>query len=415
MRLATLVFLATALPVSALAAPAPATPSHPDADGFIQDWLVLAPIFYQGLWPAGEEELDRSVVPGEATLKPKAGDAVKVADASLTWKEAKASDYGLDLAAATDTKETKHKLGFAVTYLVAEAPVKGVRLRVGSNDLAKFYFNGKPVIRSNKVRALGKDQNAALVDLKKGVNVLTAKVINDETRWQVAARLVEAGGKPVPNLKVASTPDGKGTLTAPDAEGFVREWLVLGPIAYKPRPYALGQLAKKQLPSEEKLAPHAGERAWVNTGDLPWTPYKAPGFAVDFNEYAKTMRKYTPPARVEANETLFMVLGYAVSYVTAAQDMKDLTVKIGANDHAKLYVNGQVVATKETPGKLEKDAASGKVSLKKGVNTLVLKVVNAGDAWEGCVRFVDKSGKPVTDLEVRTSPAANEEQKLLVD
>ena len=55
---------------------------------------------------------------------------------------------------------------------------------------------------------------------------------------------------------------------------------------------------------------------------------------------------------------------------------------------------------------LEKDAedSASDVTLKKGVNVLVLKVVNEENNWQGSVRFMDKAGKPVTDLKIETKP-----------
>ena len=55
---------------------------------------------------------------------------------------------------------------------------------------------------------------------------------------------------------------------------------------------------------------------------------------------------------------------------------------------------------------LEKDAedSAENVTLKKGVNVLVLKVINEENNWQGSVRFLDKAGKPVTDLKIETKP-----------
>jgi hypothetical protein len=413
---------ALALPVLLAGAPAPAAPAasapvdtgpfRPDAEGFIRDWLVLAPIFYEPLWPAGEEELDRQTIAGEGGLRPKAGDAVTALGHRTAWTAVKTDSFGLDLAVATGTKETRYRLAYAVTYVVADAAHKGARLRLGTNDLAKVYWNGKPVLRSLALRALEKDQSAALVDIKKGVNVLVTKIANDETHWGVAARLVDEKGAPISGLAIATAPDGSGAV-APDAEGFARHWLVAGPFEYKPRPYARGQLDRKQVPNEERLAPRPGQTTWVNTGGIPWTAHKAKDYFLDLDAFQKTMRKYVPPARIEGNDTLFTVLGYAVAYIHAPREMPGLIAKIGANDHGKLYVNEKVVAVKTEAGKLERDAASGKVSLKKGLNTVVFKLVNAGDFWSGCLRFVDEDGKPVTDLEVRTAPPPTAEMRLL--
>jgi hypothetical protein len=95
--------------------------------------------------------------------------------------------------------------------------------------------------------------------------------------------------------------------------------------------------------------------------------------------------------------------------------MRDVSARIGANDHGKLWVNGRVVVTKNEAGALVKDAASGKTSLKKGLNVVVFKVVNAGDNWSGCVRFTDKAGAPIKDLEIRTTPPLTPEELAAVD
>ena len=55
---------------------------------------------------------------------------------------------------------------------------------------------------------------------------------------------------------------------------------------------------------------------------------------------------------------------------------------------------------------LEKDAENSAegVTLKKGVNVVVLKVANEENNWQGSLRFLDKAGKPVTDFKVETKP-----------
>jgi hypothetical protein len=45
-----------------------------------------------------------------------------------------------------------------------------------------------------------------------------------------------------------------------------------------------------------------------------------------------------------------------------------------------------------------------KLTLNKGVNTIVFKVINEVNNWQGCLRFTDKGGKPVTDFVVKLSP-----------
>jgi hypothetical protein len=204
--------------------------------------------------------------------------------------------------------------------------------------------------------------------------------------------------------------DGQGATATPDGQGFVRDFLVLGPMTYAPRPYALGALDKSFVPHEGKLAPKPNELTWVDGQPLRWTPYQAKSYFVDFTGHARAHRKLVPPFLWEPNDSIFNPAAYAVSYVEATRDLKDLTVAIGANDHGKLWINGKEAAVRDHPGALKRDVATGKVSLDKGVNVLVFKVINAGDNWQGCVRFLDAAGKPVTDLRVAAAPPPTREE-----
>ena len=57
------------------------------------------------------------------------------------------------------------------------------------------------------------------------------------------------------------------------------------------------------------------------------------------------------------------------------------------------------------PGPIEKDAHKvEKITLTKGVNVIVFKIINDTNDWQGCVRFTDKSDKPVTGYAVKLTP-----------
>jgi hypothetical protein len=79
---------------------------------------------------------------------------------------------------------------------------------------------------------------------------------------------------------------------------------------------------------------------------------------------------------------------------------------MNSNDEGKAYLNGKELVKFTETRSLEKDAedSAENVTLKKGVNVLVLKVINEENNWQGSVRFLDKAGKPVTDLKIETKP-----------
>jgi hypothetical protein len=50
------------------------------------------------------------------------------------------------------------------------------------------------------------------------------------------------------------------------------------------------------------------------------------------------------------------------------------------------------------------DQDKGRVTLKKGVNVIVFKIVNEQNSWQGAMRLLDKTGIPVKDLKIKQSP-----------
>jgi hypothetical protein len=80
-------------------------------------------------------------------------------------------------------------------------------VKVGSDDQAKVYLNGREIYRREEGRAYVPDQDvAAGVDLQVGVNVLVFKVVNGDGDWQGSVRFTDAAGQPVKGLRVMLIP-----------------------------------------------------------------------------------------------------------------------------------------------------------------------------------------------------------------
>ena len=125
----------------------------------------------------------------------------------LTWKELKATDFNFDLKEFVGNDPTDDVLGYAVSYINADAEIKGIKLLMGSNDHGKLYLNGKELLKHEGGRSLEKDQDTAEnVTLNKGKNVIVFKVVNEKNNWQGCVRFVDAAGKPVKNFKVSTAP-----------------------------------------------------------------------------------------------------------------------------------------------------------------------------------------------------------------
>ena len=181
---------------------AAAQPFTPDDEGFIRNWLVLAPIAIEG--ESGASEIDRDFLNGEATIAPKAGDKVAVGGQTLVWQAHRTSDYFIDFLASFGKTRGEYVAGYAVAYVVADEEMP-VTLALSTNDQGKAWLNGKPVFKFADTRTLEKDTDRTDVTLVKGQNVLVLKVINEVNNWQACARFLKSG-VPVKNLQISSAP-----------------------------------------------------------------------------------------------------------------------------------------------------------------------------------------------------------------
>jgi len=175
-----------------------------DDEGFIRVWLILAPIpLAEGQDPG--ESIDKEQIKDEAKLAPMDGDKAKAGDKELTWKKVTAEDYFFDVNKFLGS-DTERSMAYAVTYVVAADDIKDAVLKIGSDDGCKVYVNGKEVGKSAEDRAVDKDQDEFKnVALKKGVNVVVFKVVNNSGEWKGAARFFDKDGKPLTGLKAQLT------------------------------------------------------------------------------------------------------------------------------------------------------------------------------------------------------------------
>ena len=177
---------------------------RPDPDGYIRHWVMLAPI----LLPEGPDAGDlllQEQIKGEAALKPRDGDKVKVNGRELTWRNITASTNCFDFNAILNTQNDR-AAGFMVTYVVCDQNTPDVIMAVASNDQGRIYFNGVDIYAFTEARPLMLDADRGRVTLKKGVNVIVFKIINEQNAWQGAMRLLDKSGAPVKGIKIKLSP-----------------------------------------------------------------------------------------------------------------------------------------------------------------------------------------------------------------
>ena len=176
----------------------------PDAEGYVRHWVMLAPISL----PEGEtgsEAIFKEQIKGEAALQPRAGDKVKVGGKELTWQNITASTNYFDFTAIVKTLNER-EAGYAVTYIESETEQSDVIMAVASNDEGRIYFNGVDIYVFGEPRTLMLDADKGKVTLKKGLNVVVFKIINEQGNWQGAMRLLDKGGAPLKHVKIKLSP-----------------------------------------------------------------------------------------------------------------------------------------------------------------------------------------------------------------
>jgi hypothetical protein len=182
--------------------------------------------------------------------------------------------------------------------------------------------------------------------------------VTDEKVEQAYA-LIQSGKSPFPDT----------------CEGaFITQWLVLGPFEDKNVQFVV----KEQTLNEGDLHPKVGDellgKKWVE-----FKSTEADGH-VDMGK-----------ALVEQEK----IAGFAFATVKASK-AGPAYLWIGSDDGAKVFVNGKEVFMKDIPQGATADNYVAKVELRRGENTVVMKINNQGGGpWGFYLRFSDLEGKAI--------------------
>jgi hypothetical protein len=173
-----------------------------------------------------------------------------------------------------------------------------------------------------------------------------------------------------------------------DSEGFIRNWLVLAPIAITGESGAT-ELDHDFLNGEATIKPKAGDTVNIGGVARTWTAHQTSDFAINFlTSFGSEIGEY--------------VAAYAVTYVVAEEPM-NVTLSLGTNDQGRVWLNGKEVLKHIDARTLDRDADRIPVSLLKGQNVLVMKVINEVNDWGACARFL-RGEAVVTNLKVTLTP-----------
>jgi len=186
-----------------------------------------------------------------------------------------------------------------------------------------------------------------------------------------------------------SQADGVDALKL-DSEGYIRHWVMLAPIALSEGESGADAIFKEQIKDEAALRPKAGDKAKIGGKELTWQNITAATNYFDFNATLKTVNDHAA--------------GYMVTYIECDTERTDVIMAVASNDEGRIYFNGVDIYAFSEPRTLMLDADKGKVTLKKGVNVVVFKVINEQNSWQGAMRLLDKAGAPLKDLKIKLVP-----------
>ena len=196
---------APAGPATSLAHPA-STTKAPDADGFVQRWLILEPIPANGLTDTVvQAAVKKEYFPNQLTVLPRDGDQVTVGGTELTWHAVDTNQYNVNLYyfASGLGKPTSNVLFWAVTVIDCPQETPGVRLAIGSNAASVWWVNGNEVIGIYGDRQTVIDDGVSKrLTLKKGANVVRCAVVNGGGATDFCARFLDAQDKPLKEFTV---------------------------------------------------------------------------------------------------------------------------------------------------------------------------------------------------------------------
>lgn len=187
-----------------------AAPKAPNADGFLQRWLILEPHRTNGQLTesAVRATVNTDDFRNHLAALPRAGDTVKWGDAQLTWHAVDTIAYNVNLYhfAYALNKPTSNVLFSIATVVNVPREMTDVRLAIGSNAASIWWVNGQEVISIyNDRQTVIDDGVSKRLTLKQGANVIRAAISNAGGATDFCARFLDAQNRPIKGITVSLT------------------------------------------------------------------------------------------------------------------------------------------------------------------------------------------------------------------
>lgn len=198
--------------IAAYFTPATTKPKTPNAEGFIQRWLLLEPISKPNRSNTVftdsyiRKAFDTLYFPNQFTILPKDGEKVKVGQQELAWHALDSKNYNVKLFrfAYGLNKPIYGVVFWAVAVVNSPREMKNVRMAVGSNSASMWWLNGnEAAILSGDRRMVMDDVVSTRLTLNQGKNIIRGAVINGPGMSDFCVRFLDEKGQPIKDITIS--------------------------------------------------------------------------------------------------------------------------------------------------------------------------------------------------------------------
>lgn len=227
------------------------------------------------------------------------------------------------------------------------------------------------------------------------------------------------------------TPATAGEMK-PDAEGFIRRWLLLEPISNPNRSntvftdsYIREAFAKEYFKDQFTVLPKDGDKVTVTVpkaapaagrggmggfpgggmpGQTPAAPAAPEMEKVKLTWHALESTRFNVKLfRFATNLTpnKYGVIFWAVTVINAPEEIKNVRMAVGSNSASMWWLNGEeAVILSGDRRMVADDCVSGRLTLKQGKNIVRGAVINGPGMSDFCLRFLDENGQPLKGITI---------------
>jgi hypothetical protein len=173
----------------------------------------------------------------------------------------------------------------------------------------------------------------------------------------------------------------------PDELGFIRRWTLMEPIE-KPNPtntVFVDSYIRENL-----------DTGW-NKGDFKVPQDGGVWHQLDSKLFNVKLYRYA----VGTETGRYGIICRAVTVIDVPEDIENVRLAVGSNSASMWWIDGEEVLIMSGDRRMVMDdAASKRLTLKKGRHILTGAVINGPGMSDFCVRFIDENGNPVMNYNI---------------